>query len=110
VGLEAPPELGKQVVDPGSYMASVDVKAGVLSGGEHNHVYLARPHQLGYKLRMRDELTNDLDVAGCAIIIISQYRWSLSPPKSSHSKATATSKGSSATSTTMKTINDDRWE
>jgi len=88
----------------------------VLSGGERNRVHLARILKDGGNVLLLDEPTNDLDVntiraleealenfAGCAVVI-SHDRWFLDRLATtfSHSKARATSSGSTATTQNTK--------
>ena len=88
--------MGKREVNSRAYVSafgfkgtSQQLKAGNLSGGERNRVFLAKMLQTGGNLLLLDEPTNDLDVAtvrdleealedfpGCAVVI-SHDRWFL---------------------------------
>ena len=89
-------DLGKVQVKSRAYVARFNFsgndqqkKVGMLSGGEHNRVHLARMLKSGANVLLLDEPTNDLDVntlraleealesfAGCAVVI-SHDRWFL---------------------------------
>ncbi len=88
--------MGKRQVPSRAYCAAFNFKGGdqqkpvgVLSGGEHNRVHLAKMLKRPHNVLLLDEPTNDLDVdtlraleealqdfAGCAVII-SHDRWFL---------------------------------
>ena len=89
-------EIGREKINSRAYTGAFGFKgrgqqqkAGTLSGGERNRVYLAKMLQQGANLLLLDEPSNDLDVAtlraleealydfsGCAVII-SHDRWFL---------------------------------
>ena len=89
-------ELGKRTMASRAYVGQFNFKGGdqqkrvsQLSGGERNHVHLARMLKSGANLLLLDEPTNDLDVdtlraleealeefAGCAVVV-SHDRWFL---------------------------------